>query len=72
MQRTLIAVFDRHSDAQSAIDALLSSGFSRPHIRLTAGDPTATPYKGTPQTLTDLGGGSTFHNTRVRIQPAEG
>lgn len=40
MQRTLIAVFDRHSDAQSAIDALLSSGFSRPHIRLTAGDPT--------------------------------
>ena len=39
-QRTLIAVFDRHSDAQSAIDALLSSGFSRPHIRLTAGDPT--------------------------------
>ena len=40
MQRTLIAVFDKHSDAQSAIDELVSSGFSRPQIRLSEGDPT--------------------------------
>ncbi|WP_189064375.1 molybdopterin oxidoreductase family protein [Deinococcus seoulensis] len=26
----------------------------------------------TAQTLTDLGGGSTFHNTRIRIEPAQG
>ena len=26
----------------------------------------------TAQTLTDLGGGSTFHNTRIRVQKAEG
>jgi hypothetical protein len=24
----------------------------------------------TAQTLTDLGGGSTFHNTRIRVSPA--
>ena len=40
MQRTLIAVFDKHSDAQSAIDELVSSGFSHPQIRLSEGDPT--------------------------------
>ena len=40
MQRTLIAVFDKHSDAQSAIDALVSSGFPRPGMRLSEGDPT--------------------------------
>ncbi|MDB5949192.1 MAG: hypothetical protein JWR65_1047 [Massilia sp.] len=40
MQRTLIAVFDNHADAQSAIEELVSSGFSRPQIRLSEGDPT--------------------------------
>lgn len=40
MQRTLIAVFDNHADAHSAIEELVSSGFSRPQIRLSEGDPT--------------------------------
>jgi len=40
MQRTLIAVFDNHGDAQAAIDELVSSGFSRLQIRLSEGDPT--------------------------------
>ena len=40
MQRTLIAVFDKRSDTQSAIDELVSSGFSGPQIRLSEGEPT--------------------------------
>jgi hypothetical protein len=40
MQRTLIAVFDNHASAQAAIEELVSSGFSRPQIRLSEGDPT--------------------------------
>lgn len=40
MQRTLIAVFDNHADARSAIEELVAAGFSRPQIRLSEGDPT--------------------------------
>jgi hypothetical protein len=40
MQRTLIAVFDNHASAQAAIEELVSSGFSRPQMRLSEGDPT--------------------------------
>jgi hypothetical protein len=48
MQRTLIAVFDNHADAQSAIEELAASGFSRPQMRLSEGDPTggASPITG--------------------------
>lgn len=35
MQHALIAVFDNRSDAQSAMDELLLSGFSREDVRLT-------------------------------------
>jgi hypothetical protein len=40
MKRTLIAVFDNRGDAQSALDELVSSGFSRTQIRLSEGDVT--------------------------------
>ena len=43
MQRTLIAVFDNRGDAQSAIDALATAGFSRQQMRLSEGDPTGAP-----------------------------
>jgi hypothetical protein len=43
MQRTLIAVFDNRGDAQSAIEELVSAGFSRQQIRLSEGDPTGAP-----------------------------
>lgn len=40
MQHTLVAVFDNRSDAQKAMDDLLASGFNRPEVRLSEGDPT--------------------------------
>ena len=36
MQHTLVAVFDNHTDAHSATDALLASGFSRQDVRLSS------------------------------------
>ncbi|VXB76260.1 YsnF/AvaK domain-containing protein [Massilia sp. 9I] len=38
MQHTLVAVFDNRTDAQSALDELLASGFSRNDVRLSGGD----------------------------------
>lgn len=35
MQHTLVAVFDNHADAQSAMDELLTSGFSRQDVRFS-------------------------------------
>jgi len=35
MRHTLVAVFDNRTDAQSAYDQLLSSGFSRESVRLS-------------------------------------
>ena len=40
MQHTLVAVFDNRSDAQKALEELVSSGFSRQEARLSEGDPT--------------------------------
>lgn len=40
MQHTLVAVFDNHTDAQNAMNELLSSNFSRQDVRLSNGDPT--------------------------------
>ena len=40
MQHTLVAVFDNRSDAQKALEDLVSSGFSRQEARLSEGDPT--------------------------------
>jgi hypothetical protein len=58
MQRTLIAVFDNHADAQSAIEALASSGFSRPQMRLSEGDPTGGASAITGQQAPDTSHGS--------------
>lgn len=40
MQHTLVAVFDNRTDAQNAMNELLSSGFSRTDVRLSNADPT--------------------------------
>ncbi|WP_143745664.1 hypothetical protein [Massilia sp. KIM] len=40
MQHTLVAVFDNRADAQSAMNELLSSGFSSGDVRLSNADPT--------------------------------
>ncbi len=39
MQHTLVAVFDNRTDAQKALEDLVSSGFSRQEARLSEGDP---------------------------------
>jgi len=40
MQHTLVAVFDNHADAQSAMDELLASGFSRSDVNVSSADAT--------------------------------
>ncbi|WP_296949482.1 general stress protein [uncultured Massilia sp.] len=40
MQHTLVAVFDNRSDAQSAVDELLASGYARTDVNLSSADPT--------------------------------
>ncbi|KGF82912.1 hypothetical protein IA69_04050 [Massilia sp. JS1662] len=40
MRHTLVAVFDNRNDAQSALDELLASGFSRTDASLSSADPT--------------------------------
>jgi hypothetical protein len=40
MQHTLVAVFDNRADAQSAMNELLSSGYSSGDVRLSNADPT--------------------------------
>lgn len=40
MQHTLVAVFDNRTDAQNAMNELLSSGFSRNEVKLSNADPT--------------------------------
>ena len=40
MQHTLVAVFDNRTDAQNAMNELLSSGFSKGEVRLSNADPT--------------------------------
>jgi uncharacterized protein (TIGR02271 family) len=40
MQHTLVAVFDNRSDAQSAMDELLASGFTRTDVNVSSADAT--------------------------------
>ena len=42
MQHTLVAVFDNRSDAQSAMDELLASGFTRTNVNVSSADLTGT------------------------------
>jgi uncharacterized protein (TIGR02271 family) len=53
MQHTLVAVFDNRTDAQSAMDELLASGFSRQEVRLSEGTTAGTA--GTTDTLSTTG-----------------
>ena len=66
MQRTLIAVFDNRGDAQSAIEELVLSGFSRQQIRLSEGDPTgaSSAITGAPGTESTSGAGSIVDSIR--------
>lgn len=59
MQHTLVAVFDNRTDAQNAMNELLSSGFSREDVRLSGSDTTTTA---TTTTDTDSGIGSGIKN----------
>lgn len=55
MQHTLVAVFDNRTDAQNAMNELLSSNFSRQDVRLSNADPTgmSDSVTGTNYTNTD-------------------
>jgi hypothetical protein len=66
MQRTLIAVFDNRGDAQSAIEELVLSGFSRQQIRLSEGDPTgaSSAITGAPGTESTTGAGAIVDSIR--------
>jgi uncharacterized protein (TIGR02271 family) len=59
MQHTLVAVFDNRSSAQSAMDELLSAGFSRTDVSVSSSDTTAGTTAGsTAATTQDEGVGS--------------
>jgi uncharacterized protein (TIGR02271 family) len=62
MQHTLVAVFDNHSSAQSALDELLASGFSRQDVRLSGGANSAGTTAGT-ATTTDADGDTGIGNS---------
>ncbi len=56
MQHTLVAVFDNRTDAQSALDELLASGFSRKDVRLSGGDASTASASGSDDDV-GIGGG---------------
>jgi uncharacterized protein (TIGR02271 family) len=62
MQHTLVAVFDNHASAQSALDELLASGFSRQDVRLSGGANSAGTTAGTAST-TDADGDTGIGNS---------
>jgi len=65
MQHTLVAVFDNQTDAQSALDALLASGFSREDARLSGaagGAGTSAGNATTTGTDSDPGIGTSIKN----------
>ncbi|UVW27142.1 YsnF/AvaK domain-containing protein [Massilia sp. H6] len=61
MQHTLVAVFDNRTDAQNAMNELLSSGFSREEVRLSGSD-TGSASTTASDTDTDSGFGSGIKN----------
>lgn len=62
MQHTLVAVFDNRTDAQNAMDALLSSGFSTQDVRLSGSDTSAATTTTTTTTESETGVGSGIKN----------
>ena len=61
MQHTLVAVFDNRTDAQNALNELLSSGFSSNDARLSGGDAGSTSASST-ASGSDTGVGSGIKN----------
>jgi hypothetical protein len=62
MQHTLVALFDNHASAQSALDELLASGFSRQDVRLSGGANSAGTTAST-ATTTDADGDTGIGNS---------
>ena len=62
MQHTLVAVFDNRTDAQNAMNELLSSGFSTQDVRLSSSDTSAATTTTTTTTGSDTGVGSSIKN----------
>ena len=54
MQHTLVAVFDNRTDAQNALNELLSSGFTRTDVRLSSTDADTTGQSDSLSTSSDL------------------
>lgn len=61
MQHTLIAVFDNRADAQSAMDELLLSGFSREDVRMSEDTSTTGDYADADRTEDEGIGASIKH-----------
>ncbi len=55
MQHTLVAVFDNRTDAQNAMNELMSSGFSRDEVKLSNADPTGMTDSVTTGSTVDTG-----------------
>lgn len=62
MQHTLVAVFDNRTDAQNAMNELLSSGFASQDVRLSTSDTSAATTTTTTTTGSDTGVGSGIKN----------
>ncbi|MBQ5946001.1 YsnF/AvaK domain-containing protein [Massilia sp. ST3] len=63
MQHTLVAVFDNRTDAQNAMNELLSSNYSRENVRLSTSDTTGMSDSGATRTAdADEGFGSGIKN----------
>lgn len=62
MQHTLVAVFDNRTNAQDAMNELLSSGFLTQDVRLSSSDTSAATTTTTTTTRSDTGVGSGIKN----------
>ena len=60
MHHTLVAVFDNRTDAQNAMNELLSSGFSRDEVKLSNADPTGMTDSVTGRSDTTAGSTDTY------------
>jgi uncharacterized protein (TIGR02271 family) len=65
MQHTLVAVFDNRTDAQDALNELLSSGFSRSDVSVASASATADADNLTGSSLNTSGTSDTIHEEGV-------
>jgi uncharacterized protein (TIGR02271 family) len=70
MQHTLVAVFDNRSDAQQALEELVSSGFSRQSARLSEDDSSSLTGSSSDFADTTSAPGSTI-NTNLNASPTQ-